>query len=133
LEDRLAEIAVGNDQNPSLFPGDFKDILIGKTRRIVTRDGLNVMPEMAKVGNKDLQEGSCDKTQQADIASHKDTSSLGFSPTIISVFIFCIAALLHYTARPNALKSWVFGQLFPVLANLGNPPCFFKLASLNKR
>jgi hypothetical protein len=36
LEDKLAEIAVGDDQNPFLFPGDFKDILIGKTRRIVT-------------------------------------------------------------------------------------------------
>jgi hypothetical protein len=52
VEDKLAEIAVGDDQNPLLFPGDFKDILIGKTGGIVTRDGLNVMSEMAKVGNK---------------------------------------------------------------------------------
>src|SRR5918999_6412454 len=52
MEDKLAEIAVGDDQNPSLFPGDFKDILIGKTRRIVTRDDLNVMSELAKVRNK---------------------------------------------------------------------------------
>ena len=52
LEDKLAEIAVGDDQNPLLFPGDFKDVRIGKTRRIVTRDDLNVMSELAKVGNK---------------------------------------------------------------------------------
>ena len=52
VKDKLAEIAVGNDQNPSLFPGDFKDVFIGKTRRIVTRDDLNVMSEMAKARNK---------------------------------------------------------------------------------
>src|ERR687895_1054709 len=52
MEDKLAEIAVCDDQNPFLFPGDFKDTLIGKTRRIITRDGLNVMSELAKVRNK---------------------------------------------------------------------------------
>jgi hypothetical protein len=31
LEDKLAKIAVCDNQNTSLFPGDFKDILIGKT------------------------------------------------------------------------------------------------------
>jgi hypothetical protein len=35
VEDKLAEIAVGDDQNPFLFPGYFKDILIGKTWGIV--------------------------------------------------------------------------------------------------
>ena len=52
LEDKLAEIAVGDDQNPSLFPGDFKDVLIGETWGIVTRDGLDVMSKLAKVRNK---------------------------------------------------------------------------------
>jgi len=52
VEDKLAEIAVGNDQNPFLFPGDCKDVLIGKTGRIVTRDDMNVMSELAKVRNK---------------------------------------------------------------------------------
>ena len=34
-KDRLTEIAVGKDQNSSLFPGDCQDVLIGKARRIV--------------------------------------------------------------------------------------------------
>jgi hypothetical protein len=42
----LAEIAVSDEQNPWLFPGDFKNILIAKTMRIVMRDGLNVMSEL---------------------------------------------------------------------------------------
>src|SRR5918999_1476131 len=52
MEDKLAEIAVGDDQNPSLFPSDFKDVFIGKTWGIVTRDDMNVMSELAKVRNK---------------------------------------------------------------------------------
>jgi hypothetical protein len=52
LEDKLAEIAVGDDQNPSLFPSDFKDVFIGKTRRIVTRNNVNVISELTKVRNK---------------------------------------------------------------------------------
>ena len=51
VEDQLAEIAVGHNQNPPLLPGDRQDILIGKTRRIVARDGRNVMAKLAKVGN----------------------------------------------------------------------------------
>jgi hypothetical protein len=39
VEDQLAEIAIGNDQNPLLLPGDRQDILIGKTGRVVSRDG----------------------------------------------------------------------------------------------
>ena len=31
LEDQLAEVAVGNDQNSLLFPGYFKDVLVGET------------------------------------------------------------------------------------------------------
>jgi hypothetical protein len=52
LKDQLAEIPVRNDQNPRLLPGDGQNILIGKTRRILARDGRNVMAEMAKVRNK---------------------------------------------------------------------------------
>src|SRR5918996_4103985 len=52
MKDKLTKITVGDDQNPFLFPGDFKDTLIGKTRGIVTRDGLNVMSELTKVRNK---------------------------------------------------------------------------------
>src|SRR5207249_2204230 len=49
---QIAKIAVGDDQNPALFPGDFKDVLIGETWGIVTRDGLDVMSKLAKVRNK---------------------------------------------------------------------------------
>ncbi len=52
VENQLAEIAVSDHQNPSLCPGDGQDVRIGKTRRIVARDGLNVMAELAKVGNQ---------------------------------------------------------------------------------
>ena len=45
LEDQFAEIAVGDDQDPLLFAGDCKDILIGKTMRIIARDCLNVVSE----------------------------------------------------------------------------------------
>jgi hypothetical protein len=52
VEDQLAEIAVSHHQHPTLCPGDGQDILIGKTMRIVARDDLNVMAELAKVGNQ---------------------------------------------------------------------------------
>jgi hypothetical protein len=52
VEDKLAEIVVGDDQNPFLFPGDYEDVFIGKTRRIVTRDDVNVISKLAKVRNK---------------------------------------------------------------------------------
>ena len=52
VEDQLAEIAVGHNQNPSLSPGDGQYILIGKPRRVVARDGFNFMAELAKVGNQ---------------------------------------------------------------------------------
>ena len=52
LKDQLAEIAVGNDQNPLLLPGNCQDILIGKTVGVVTGDSLNVMSERLHVGNQ---------------------------------------------------------------------------------
>ena len=52
VKDQFAEIPISDDQNTHLFPGDGQDILIGKTRRIMARDGCNVMAEMAQVRNK---------------------------------------------------------------------------------
>ena len=52
VKDKLAEIAVSNEQNPLRSPGDCQDILIGKTRRIIAGDDVHVMAELAKVRNK---------------------------------------------------------------------------------
>jgi hypothetical protein len=39
IEDQLAEIPVGNNQNSLLLPGDRKDILVGKTMGVVSGVG----------------------------------------------------------------------------------------------
>jgi hypothetical protein len=52
VEDQLAEIAVGNDEDALLLPGDRQHVLIGKTRRIVSRDGRDVVAEASKVVHK---------------------------------------------------------------------------------
>jgi hypothetical protein len=52
LKDESTEIAVGNDQNPLLLPGDGQHILIGKTVWVVTGDGLNIMSECLQVRNQ---------------------------------------------------------------------------------
>lgn len=52
LEDQLAEIAVGNDQNAVLFPGDCEDVLVGETVGKIPRDCLNVMSEILQVRDK---------------------------------------------------------------------------------
>ena len=52
VEDQLAEIAVGNQQNPLLLPGDRQDILISQAMRVIARDGRNIVAETAKVGNQ---------------------------------------------------------------------------------
>ena len=49
LEDQLAEIAVCNDENPLLVPGDGKHILIGKPVGVVAGDGANVMSKRLQV------------------------------------------------------------------------------------
>jgi hypothetical protein len=49
VEDQLAEIAIGNDQNSLLLPGNCQDILIREAWRVVARDGRHVM---SKVGNE---------------------------------------------------------------------------------
>jgi hypothetical protein len=52
VEDQLAEIPIGNEQNPLLVSGDRKDILVSKTMRVVARDGRNVMAKPAKMGDQ---------------------------------------------------------------------------------
>ena len=49
IEDQLAEIAIGNDEDPLLLTGNRQDILIGKTMRVIARDSGNVMAEASKV------------------------------------------------------------------------------------
>jgi len=49
VEDQLAEIAVGNDENTLLLPGNRQDILIRKTMRVVARNGRNIVVEASKV------------------------------------------------------------------------------------
>ena len=44
--------AVGNDKNSLLFPGYFKDVLVGETVREIPRDCLNVVSEILKVRDK---------------------------------------------------------------------------------
>ena len=52
LKDEFAEIAVGNEENPLILPGDGQHILIGKTVWVVTGDSLSVMSERSQVGNQ---------------------------------------------------------------------------------
>ena len=52
VEDQLAEIAIGNDQNSLLLPGNRQDVLIREAWRVVARDGRHVMAEASKVGNE---------------------------------------------------------------------------------
>ena len=52
VEYQLPEISISNHQNPSLLPSDDQDILIGKTRRIISRNGLSVMAKLAKAGHQ---------------------------------------------------------------------------------
>src|SRR5262249_14153554 len=52
VNEHPAEAPVSNDQNPRLLPSDGQHILIGKTRRILARDGRNIMAKGAKVGHK---------------------------------------------------------------------------------
>ena len=52
VEDQLAEIAIGNDQNSLLLPGNRQDGLIRQTMREIARDGGNVVSEVSKVIDK---------------------------------------------------------------------------------
>ena len=52
IEDQLAEIAVGNDQDPLLSPGNRQDVLIRKAMRVIPGDGCNVVAEGSKVVDK---------------------------------------------------------------------------------
>ena len=52
VEDQLAEIAVGNDEDPLLLHGDRQDILVRQAMRMITRDRRNVMAKASEVGNQ---------------------------------------------------------------------------------
>ena len=52
VKDQLTEIPISNDEHTRLFPCDGQDILIGKTRRIMTRDGLNIMATLTQGRNQ---------------------------------------------------------------------------------
>jgi hypothetical protein len=52
VENQLAEIAVGNDQNPLLLPGDRQHVLIRQAMRVISRNRRNVMAEASKVVDK---------------------------------------------------------------------------------
>jgi hypothetical protein len=52
VKNQLAEVAVGNEQNALLAPGDCQDIFISKTMGIIAGDGRNVMAKLAKVDNQ---------------------------------------------------------------------------------
>jgi hypothetical protein len=51
-KNQLAEIPVGDQQNSLPFPGKGKDILIGKTGRVIAGNARNIMTEAAKVGDQ---------------------------------------------------------------------------------
>ena len=52
IENQLAEIPVGNNQNSLFLAGDRKDILVGKTMGVISGDGRNVVAEGSKVVDK---------------------------------------------------------------------------------
>ena len=51
-KDQLAEIPVGDEENPLLVPSDRQDIFIRETWRIIARDDHYVMAKRSKVRNK---------------------------------------------------------------------------------
>jgi hypothetical protein len=102
LEDKLAEIAVGDDQNPFLFPGYFKDILIGKTWGIVTRDDLNVMSELAKVRNK-FEVGTLVEQEFHRAASARPSlNGFGETSSPVTISLSVREARLH--VRPGQIR-----------------------------
>jgi hypothetical protein len=50
VEDQLTEIAIGNDQDALLLPGNRQDVLICQTVRVISGDGSNVVAKGSKVG-----------------------------------------------------------------------------------
>jgi hypothetical protein len=103
LEDKLTEIAVDDDQNPSLFPGDFKDVFIGKTRRIVTRDNVNVMSKLTKVRNK--PEVGALVEQEFHRAASERTPFGGFGETSSPVTSACAYAR-HACTSARVRSGW---------------------------
>jgi len=52
VKNQLADVPISDDEHTCRFPRDGQDLLIRKARRIMARDGLNVMAKAAKVGNQ---------------------------------------------------------------------------------
>lgn len=99
VEDQLAEIAVGNQQNPLLLAGDGKDILISQTMRVIARDGRNVVAELAKVGNQSKISALVEQEFHTSEASEAAPFG-GFGETSSPVTIaFISKACLHVSAR----------------------------------
>jgi hypothetical protein len=81
VENQLAEIAVRNNQNALLLPGDRQDVLIGKPRRVVTGDSGNIVGEASKVvdeaeiGALIKQEFHTSGAERAPLGGFGETSS----------------------------------------------------------
>jgi hypothetical protein len=69
MEKQLAEIAIGNDQNPLLLPRELENILISKPRRIVARDRGNIMAEASKMGDQSKISALVEKEFHTGVAS----------------------------------------------------------------
>ena len=80
-------VPVSDDQNTLFFPGDCQDILIGKARRIIARNGRNVMAKVAKVGNKSKVSALVEK--EFHRAASERTPLGGFGETSLPVTIAC--------------------------------------------
>lgn len=75
VEDQVAEIAISDDQNALFVLRDCQDILIGKTVRIFTGYGRNVMAKPAKVSNQPEISALIEQESHTGVAS--DRAPLG--------------------------------------------------------
>jgi hypothetical protein len=80
LENQLAEIAVGNDENALLVSGDGKHIFIGKPMGVVAGDGTHVMSKRLQVRDESevsaLVEKECHRvaSDQVPLSGFGETS-----------------------------------------------------------
>jgi hypothetical protein len=81
VKDQLTEIAVGNDEDPLLLPGNRQHVLIGKTGRVVSRDGRDVVivaskvVDKAKIGALVKEEFHTSGAERAPLGGFGETSS----------------------------------------------------------
>ena len=52
MEDQLPEIAVSNQQNALLSPGDGKNLLISEAVRVIPGDSCNIMATLTKMSDQ---------------------------------------------------------------------------------